>query len=99
VKTAQMASALLVPLSGGGMRTLCRTPTYGPASLGRHGTAVVQRRHQPRRTRNGALRGVSPHYSCGPMDNVYGPGSSTESDVLPSMSPARKGGCSRGCDE
>jgi len=32
-----MASALLVPLSGGGMRTLCRTPTYGPASLGRHG--------------------------------------------------------------
>jgi len=33
-------------------------------------TAVVQRRHQPRRTRNGALRGVSPHYSCGPMDNV-----------------------------
>jgi len=33
-------------------------------------TAVVQRRHQPRRTRNGALRGVSPHYSCGPMDKV-----------------------------
>lgn len=59
-------------------------------------TEVVRRRHQPRRTRNGAPRGVSPHYSCGPMDNVYGPGSSTESDVLPSMSPARKGGCAEG---
>jgi len=30
VKTAQMAGAQVVSLSGGRMRTLCRTPTYGP---------------------------------------------------------------------
>jgi hypothetical protein len=30
VKTAQMASDLIVSLSGGRIEALCRTPTYGP---------------------------------------------------------------------
>lgn len=80
VKTVQMASVQVVPPSGGGMRTLCGTPTYGPASLGRQGDRGCAATAPATPMRNDALRGVRPLDSCGPVDNVYGPGSNTESD-------------------
>lgn len=42
-----------------------------PISLGRQGTEAVQRWHQPRRKRNGALRGVCPLNSYGAVEVVF----------------------------
>jgi hypothetical protein len=42
-----------------------------PASFGRQGTEAEQRWHQPRRKRNGALRGVCPLYSYGAVETVF----------------------------
>lgn len=64
-----------------------------PASFGRQGTEAVQRWHQPRRKRNGALRGVCPLYSYGAVETVFGPGSCTISNRRPlrDCPPARRG--------
>jgi len=80
VKTVQIAGVRARPLSGGRDQALCRTPTYGPGlsrearcpRLCSDGTSHAA-------LRNGALRGRRPADSCGPVEDVYGPGSDTES--------------------
>jgi len=96
VKTAQMASALLVPLSGAGCgRCAERQRTAEPLSGGTvtalcsDGTSHAERGMAP--------SGVSARTTVAVRwITCMGPGPSTESDVVPSMSPARKGGCAEG---
>lgn len=69
-----------------------------PASFGGQGTEAEQRWYQPRRKRNGALRGVCPLNSYGAVETVFGPGSCTISNRRPLRDcPSARGAGSKKC--